>query len=118
MDKAVKLVEAFAAAAVGLVVVRALDAANGWWLNSGSDVLRTSLVLLALGLFVAVWPFGRPWVRAAGLWAGAIIEMTVLLFRAGPGTIWPIVMVFAASISAGAVFAGALVGSELAKRLR
>jgi hypothetical protein len=27
-------------------------------------------------------------------------------------------MVFAASISAGAVFAGALVGSQLAKRLR
>ena len=81
MKNGIRLLELLAPAAMGLAIVRALYLANGSWLNSGSGVLRTSLVLLALGLFAAVWPSGHPWVRAAGLWAGAIAETTVLLFR-------------------------------------
>jgi hypothetical protein len=102
---------------VGLLVTRALYIANGWWLDSGREVLRTSLVLAALGAFVAIWRFGRPWLRAAGVWAGALLEMTMLLVLMGPGTIWPIVLVFAGGISAAAVFGGAWTGMTLSKRV-
>jgi len=118
MEKSVRLAEALVVAAVGSVVVWALDAANGWWLNSGSGVLRTSLALSGLGLFATVWSSGHPRTRAVALWAGALGAMVVLLFRSGPGTIWPIVLVFSAAISAGAVFAGTLAGLLLSKRLR
>jgi hypothetical protein len=47
---------------------------------------------------------------ALALWAGAISGTTVVLFSIGPGTIWPIVLVIAAAITAGAVFGGAFVG--------
>jgi hypothetical protein len=103
IEKAVWFVLGFAAVATSYVV-------GGWWLNSGTGVLRTVLVLLALGLFAALWRSGTPWVRACALWAGAISGTTVLLFSIGPGTIWPIVLASAAAITAGAVFVGAFVG--------
>ena len=100
---------------VGFAVVATLQAVGGWWLNSGTGVLRTVLVLLALGVFAALWRSGSPWVRACALWTGAISGTTVLLFSIGPGTIWPIVLAFAAAITAGAVFGGAFVGSAAIK---
>ena len=103
---------------VGLLVTRALYIANGWWLDSGREVLRTSLVLVALSAGVTIWRFGNPWLRAGGVWTGAVLEMTMLLFLSGPGTIWPIVLVFAAAISAAAVFGGAWTATALAKRWR
>jgi hypothetical protein len=101
--------------ALGFSVVAALQAVGGWWLNSGTGVLRTVLALAALGVFVALWRSGRPWVRASALWAGAISGTTVVLFWIGPGTIWPIVLAAAAAISAGAVFGGAFLGSAAVK---
>ena len=100
---------------LGFAVVAAVCVVGGWWLNSGTGVLRTVLVLLALGVFAALWRSGRPWVRACALWAGAISGSTVLLFIIGPGTIWPIVLAFAAAITAAAVFGGAFVGVAAAK---
>lgn len=110
------MVEKTALFVVGFAVVAALQAAGGWWLNSGTGVLRTVLVLLALGVFAALWRSGRPWVRACALWAGAISGMAVVLFWIGPGTIWPIVLAAAAAITAGAVFGGAGLGFVLNKR--
>ena len=102
-EKGVWFVLGFAAVATSYVV-------GGWWLNSGTGVLRTVLGLLALGVFAALWRSGSPWIRACALWAGAISGSAAILFSIGPGTIWPIVLVFAAAITAGAVFGGAFVG--------
>ena len=103
VEKAVWFVLGFAAVATSYVV-------GGWWLNSGTGVLRTVLGLLALGVFAALWRSGSPWIRACALWAGAISGSTAILFSIGPGTIWPLVLAFAAAITAGAVFGGAFVG--------
>jgi hypothetical protein len=100
---------------MGFAVVAAMQAAGGWWLNSGTGVLRTVLVLLALGVFAALWRSGSRWVRACALWAGAVSGTAVVLFWVGPGSIWPIVLVFAAAITAGAVIAGTLLGSVVAR---
>jgi len=110
VEKAVWFVLGFAAVAASYVM-------GGWWLNSGAGVLRTVLALLALGVFAALWRLGSPWTRACALWAGAISGSAVILFSIGPGTIWPIVLAFAAAITAGAVFGGAVVGWA-ATRLR
>ena len=100
---------------LGFAIVAASYVVGGWWLNSGTGVLRTVLGLLALGVFAALWRSGSPWIRACALWAGAISGSGVILFSIGPGTIWPIVLVFAAAITAGAVFAGAVVGLAAAR---
>ena len=73
-------------------------------------------VLAALVAIVALkWPFGpREAATVAALWGGANIGMGAMLFRAGPGTIFPIVLVMGAGISALAVGAGSLVGAWLA----
>lgn len=113
--KPTSFVEKAALFVLGFTVVATLQAAGGWWLNSGTGVLRTVLVLLALGLFAALWRSGRPWVRACALWAGAISGMAVVLFWIGPGNIWPIVLAVAAGVSAAAVFGGAFVGSAAAR---
>ena len=102
-EKGVWFVLGFAAVATSYVV-------GGWWLNSGTGVLRTVLGLLALGVFAALWRSGSPWIRACALWAGAISGSAAILFSIGPGTIWPLVLAFAAAITAGAVFGGAVVG--------
>src|SRR5438093_7208123 len=109
--KRVPFVEKAVWFALGFAAVGMLHAVGGWWLNSGTGVLRTVLVLLPLGAFAALWRSGSPWVRACALWAGAISGTTVILFSIGPGTIWPIVLAFAAAITAGAVFVGALLGA-------
>ena len=111
--KPTPFVERAALFVLGFAVVAALQAVGGWWLNSGRGVLRTVLALVALGVFVALWRSGRPWVRAWALWAGATSGSTVVLFWRGPGTIWPIVLAVAATITAAAVFGGAFLGSIL-----
>ena len=116
--KPVPFVEKAAWFVLGFAVVAMLHAVGGWWLNSGTGVLRTVLVLLPLGVFAALWRSGGPWVRASALWAGAISGTTVVLFSIGPGTIWPIVLMFAAALTAAAVFAGTALGFVLIKRRR
>ena len=106
----VPMIEKAAWFVLGVAAVATSYVVGGWWLNSGTGVLRTVLGLLALGVFAALWRSGSPWVRACALWAGAISGSAAILFSIGPGTIWPIVLAFAAAITAGAVFGGAFVG--------
>ncbi len=110
----------------GLALLGAIAAAavqpltpTGWWLNSGRGVAITALALAVLAALVATralkWPFRAGEAAAlAALWAGANIGMAVMLFRTGPGTIFPIVLVVGAGISAIAVGAGSLAGALLA----
>jgi hypothetical protein len=110
----------------GLAVLGGIAAAlvqpltpTGWWLNSGRGVVITALVLAGLAALVAgralKGPFRSRQAAAMGaLWAGANIGMAVVLFRSGPGTIFPIVLVVGAGISAIAVGAGSLAGALLA----
>jgi hypothetical protein len=95
---------------------------TGWWLNSGRGVVITALTLAVLAALVAAAlkrPFrSREAAAVAALWAGANIGMAVMLFRAGPGTIFPIVLAMGAGISALAVGAGSLAGTLLANLSR
>jgi len=113
--KPTPVVERAALSAVGLAVIAAMQVMGGWWLNSGTGVLRTVLVLLALGAVAALRRPDNAWGRASALWAGAVSGTTVILFSTGPGTIWPIVLAFAAAITAGAVFGGTFVGLVVAR---
>jgi hypothetical protein len=68
-----------------------------WFLNSGRAVGFTALCLLVAGLVAsASWARRRDDVMAHGatVAAGAVLAMTVVLITAGPGTIFPIVIVF------------------------
>jgi hypothetical protein len=104
--------------AAGLVVIAALHAAGGWWLNSGSGVLRTVIGLAAVGLLAGSRGSPGLWTRAGTLWAGAISATAMLLIWIGPGTLWPIVLVIAAAIAAMAVFGGAFLASAFSGRGR
>jgi hypothetical protein len=88
---------------------------TGWWLDSGQGVVVTSVVLILLAVPIGAAALSGPWqprsaVWPSALWAGANIGLTVVLFTIGPGTIFPIVLVFGAGISALAVGAGSLIG--------
>ncbi len=96
---------------------------TGWWLNSGRGVAITAITLAVLAALVAARALKRPFrsreaAAVAALWAGANIGMAVMLFRAGPGTIFPIVLAMGAGISALAVGAGSLAGALLANVFR
>jgi hypothetical protein len=105
-------VERLAAFASGFLSVVLLQAAYGWWLDSGRGVLRTSLVLLVWSIAAAVWQGTNRWDRALAIWLGAISGSMGALFWIGPGTIWPIVLAAAAALTGAAVIAGTLLGAS------
>jgi hypothetical protein len=112
-------------ALIGVVVGAGIQplTPTGWWLNSGRGVALTVSVLtgaaLVVGLRGFAWPAGRAEaMAAAALWAGINVGMAAVLFSAGPGTIFPIVLAVGAAISALAVSAGVLAGARLARTRR
>jgi hypothetical protein len=113
-----RFLEPMVAAAVGCLAAVLLHAAYGWWLNSGSNVVRTLVVLAVLGWLAALWRPAVPWRQAGTLWAGALAGMAAILFWIGPGTIWPIVLATAALLSAAAVFSGTWIGLAVGRRRR
>jgi hypothetical protein len=87
----------------------------GWFLNSGRGVAAVALVFATAG---AVVGFLRTSVREAAMMAsGAVLAMIVTLFTIGPGTIFPIVIVFGTAIIAGATTAGTAAGIETRRAL-
>lgn len=88
---------------------------TGWWLNSRQGVVLTTCLLamlaVPLGAAALSWPLRPRSARWPGaLWAGANIGLAIVLFRAGPGSIFPIVLAFGGGISAIAIGAGSAVG--------
>jgi hypothetical protein len=85
---------------------------NGWFLNSGRGVLAVGLACAAVGALVGF--SRRDSVRKATMVAGgAVLAMIGVLFRIGPGTIFPIVIAFGAVVIGGATAAGAGVGTAV-----
>jgi hypothetical protein len=83
-----------------------------WFLNSGRAVGFTGLCLLVAGLVAsACWARRRDDVMAHGatVAAGAVLAMTVVLIAAGPGTIFPIVIVFGGMVVLFSSAIGALI---------
>jgi hypothetical protein len=99
----ISLIVAFA---LGIAVAIVSFRIDGWWLDSSAGVLHMVLSLLAVGLIVALWQQRAPWAGGLASTAGAVAGTTGVLFRMGPGTLWPIALVVAACVSAAAVLTG------------
>jgi hypothetical protein len=91
-----KVAVGFVAGVIAAVVSQML---TGWWLDSGRGVTVMMAMLCALSLAL-VWLDRR---APLALWAGVVNATTVILFMVGPGTIFPIVIAFAAVLSALAI---------------
>ena len=87
---------------------------TGWWLNSGTGVALASLVLFALAAIVCDPESHR---SAIALWIGTILGTSAMLFRVGPGTIFPIVVVFGAIWSAAMIGAGVFARTWILKAI-
>jgi len=98
---------------VGVSVVLALYPFTGWWLNSREGMRITLPILFGVAVLV-----GGCWERATWLWLGVMVAMTTLFGWLGPGNIWPIVLVVAAVLTAGAIGTGSLVGAGFGRAFK
>lgn len=101
---------------VGVAVAAASQATLGWWLDSGTRVAIVVATLFVSAAALARATSASRWGAAASLWAGAMVTMTTVLFWIGPGTIWPIVLVVAAMLTAAAIASGTFVGKRRVPR--
>lgn len=101
----------------GLLIPVYMQTVTGWWLNSGRGVAYTDGALLALAVVFGSVGAGPPLVvRLVALWIGAQISLTAYLFlHEGGSTIFPIVIMGGAILSAAAVAAGGGVGWLVAR---
>jgi len=93
--------------AAGFLVPILVQHLSGWWLDSGRGVALTLLLLWGLAAVAALHRPSHAWRRAGRLCAGSITGSAAVLVWNGAGTIWPIVLGFAAALSAAATFGGA-----------
>ena len=90
---------------------------SGWFLNSGRGVAVVAVFCAVAGALVGA--VRRDNVLESTMVAGgAVLAMIAVLFSIGPGTIFPIVIVFGTVIIAGATLLGMAVGNELRERRR
>ena len=99
---AVKMATLAFALVAGMIAAFVSQMVTGWWLDSGRGVALMLAMLCALSIAL-VW-FDR--LAPVALWVGMINATTVILFVNGPGTIFPIVLAFAAALSALAIVPG------------
>jgi hypothetical protein len=86
----------------GVITAVVSQMLTGWWLDSGRGVAFMMALLSALSM-------GFVWLdRKAplALWVGMMNATIVILFMTGPGNIFPIVIAFAAALSALAIVPG------------
>src|SRR3954454_4383430 len=105
MTKYIRL-ENVASFSIGIAAAVALNAVTGWWLNSGRGVGTTLAVLWGVAFLLACWRRQGRRERAVSLWAGFLAAMAMLLLSAGAGTIWPLVIVIGAVLTAASVLTG------------
>lgn len=96
----------------GILVPLYMQTVTGWWLNSGRGVAYTDGALLALAVVFSSLQARRTLAaRLVALWIGAQVSLAAYLFlHEGGSTIFPIVIVGGAILSAVAVTAGGGVG--------
>ena len=100
----------------GLLIPVYAQTVTGWWLNSGRGVAYTDGALLALAVVFGSVGTGPPVVRLVALWIGAQVGLTAYLFlHEGGSTIFPIVIVVGAIVSAAAVATGGGIGWLIAR---
>ena len=86
----------------GMISAFVSQMVTGWWLDSGRGVVL--MMAMLCGLSIALVWFDR---RAPlALWVGMFNATIVILFVIGPGALFPIVMAFAAGLSALAILPG------------
>jgi hypothetical protein len=100
---------------VGAVVMVALQpwTPTGWWLNSAWGVTVTFLVLFGVAVATV-----RAVDAAIALWIGTAVGMAVVLFRSGPGTLFPIVLAVGSIGTGAAIVAGFFARAWLRSRSR
>jgi len=72
-----------------------------WFLNSGRAVWFTALCVVAAAALASAWwagNRGEAMLHGANVAAGAVLAMIGVLISVGPGTIFPIVILFGAAI--------------------
>jgi len=93
-----------------------------WFLNAGRAAAFTAgcLVLAAAAAtaLAASVPGRGAIARGGGIAVGAIAAMTIVLVARGPGTLFPIVLVFGAAIALASGVVGAALGNGLAAARR
>ena len=90
----------------GCIAVGAVQQLVGWWLNSGTGVAAMLVCLTAIACLAGRGSSEIRRARAIALWSGAMVATTAILIVIGPGTIWPLVLLFAGVLLAGAVLLG------------
>ena len=87
-----------------------------WFLNAGRAALLTATCVLVAGALAGAGASGlrQKTLQCLFVTAGACIAMAAVLFARGPGTIFPIVLVF----GGGALFVSAVLGIGVSFALR
>ncbi len=88
-----------------------------WFLNSGRAVGFTfGCLFLSSAVVSALADHERQTVfrSEANVFAGSVVSMLIVLFASGPGSIFPIVIVFGAAVILVGIVAGAFAGWPLA----
>jgi hypothetical protein len=98
------------ALATGFMAAALSQPEGGWWLDSGRGVMVTLMSsFLAAALFEGLRPGDRD-CEVAPLWLGTMTGLAACLWSFGPSTIWPIVLVVSAVLTAASVVTGSLFG--------
>ena len=82
----------------------------GWFLDEPDAGLAVLTTIALASALVAVFRLTHWLASAAAFTAGAVVAMTIVLFSIGPGTIFPIVIVFGTLVLGMASLIGAVLG--------